>query len=248
MESSLEVILVKEGLWETGTGSLTPEIPKIIEVLDGPREDSPTLGEGDTVRHTLTFAEFLSAHFQTKWTEEGGGSLPSPCIHPPRDLVKGRKGKWRSGLKDLMWWISWGSLHLYGGILSGGLLPEGVGTPDEEAVLIENRKDELCVATTQSVEIGWSFLRDLGAPSEIPFAGPNPISVDFDLGDFLTRTLDKMGALNKWCEQCGDDSRRSTQTVRRGHVGFVLDTRDTSVGRSANGKQTSLGTGSTGLD
>jgi hypothetical protein len=103
LESSLEGILVEERLWETGTGSLIPEIPKIIEVLVGPREESPTLGEGDTVRHTLTIVEFLSAYFQSKWTEEvGGGSLPSPCIHPPRDLVKGRKGNWRSGLKDLM--------------------------------------------------------------------------------------------------------------------------------------------------
>jgi hypothetical protein len=42
LESSLEGILLKEGLWETGTGSLDPEIPKIIEVLGGPREESPT--------------------------------------------------------------------------------------------------------------------------------------------------------------------------------------------------------------
>ncbi len=147
LESSLEGILIEEGLWETGTGSLAPEIPKIIEVLGGQREESPTHGEGDTVRHTLTLAEFLSAHFQAKWTDEaGGGSLPSPCIHPPRDLVKGRKGNWRSSLiKDLMWWISWGNFHSYGGILSGCLLSEGVGAPDEEAVLIESRKDELCV-------------------------------------------------------------------------------------------------------
>ncbi len=53
------------------------------------------------------------------------------------------------------------------------------------------------------MEIGWSLLRDLGAPAEIPLAGPNPIPADFDLEDFLTRTLDKMGELNKWCEQCG---------------------------------------------
>ncbi len=46
----------------------------------------------------------------------------------------------------------------------------------------------------------------------------------------------------------GDGSRRSAQTARRGHVGFVRDTRDASTARLANGKQTSLGTGSTGLD
>ncbi len=110
--------------------------------------------------------EFLSAHFQAKWTDESGrGSLPLPCIHPPRDLVKGRKGNWRSSLnKDIMWWTSWGNSHSYGVILSGGLLSEGVGAPDEEAVLIESRKDELCVATIESVEIGWSFLGVLGTP------------------------------------------------------------------------------------
>ena len=107
LESSLEGILVEEGLWHAGTGSPAPDIPRIIEVLGGPREESPTLGDGDTVIHTVTMAEFLSTHFQSKWTEEtGGGSIPSPCIHPPGDLVKGRKGNWRSGLKDLMRWIS----------------------------------------------------------------------------------------------------------------------------------------------
>jgi len=68
-----------------------------------------------------------------------------------------------------------GHLHLYGDILSGGLLPEGTGATDEEAVLIESRKGELCVATIESVEIGWSFLRGLGAPTEISLAGPKPI-------------------------------------------------------------------------
>jgi hypothetical protein len=172
--------------------------------LGVPKEVSPALGEGDTAMRTQTVAEFLSAHFQAKWTEEaGGGLLPPPCIHPPRDLVKGGKGKWRSGLKDLIRWISWGRFHLYGGILSGGLLPEGAGAPDEEAALIGSRKGELCVATIESIEIGWSLLRGLGAPAEITFAGPNPIPTDFDLEDFLTRALDTLGALNKWCEQCG---------------------------------------------
>ena len=106
-------------------------------------------------------------------------------------------------MKDLIRWISWGRFYLYGGILSGGLLPAGVGTPDEEAVLIESRKGKLCVATIESMEIGWSLLRVLGAPTEIPLAGPNPIPADFDLADFLTRTLDGMDALNKWCEKCG---------------------------------------------
>ena len=115
---------------------------------------------------------------------DGGGGrgapLPSLCIHPPRDLVKGGKGNWRSGLKDLIKWISWGRFYLNAGILSGGLLPENAGTPDEEVILIESRKGELCVAAIASIEIGWSLLRGLGAPAEIMLAGPNPIPTDFD--------------------------------------------------------------------
>ena len=77
LESSLEGILVEEGLWETGTGSPAPDKPKTTEVLVGPREESPAPGEGDTEIHTRTIAEFLSAHFQAKWTEEAGrGSIP----------------------------------------------------------------------------------------------------------------------------------------------------------------------------
>ena len=52
LESSLEGILVEEGLWEAGTGSPAPDIPRVLEVLGGPREKSPGLGDGDTVIHT----------------------------------------------------------------------------------------------------------------------------------------------------------------------------------------------------
>ena len=69
--------------------------------------------------------------------------------------------------------------------------------------MIGSRKGELCAATIESIEIGWSLLRGLGAPAETPLAGPNPIPTDFVLDDFLTRTLDTLGALNKWCEECG---------------------------------------------
>ncbi len=204
LESSLEGILVEEDLWKAGTGSPAPDTPRVFEVLGDPREENSSLGEGDTVMRTRTVAEFLSAQFQAKWTEEaGGGLLPSPCIHPPRDLVKGGKGNWRSGLKDLIRWISWGRFYLNEGILSGGLLPENTGTPDEEVVLIESRKGELCVAAIESIEIWWSLLRGLGAPAEITLPGPNPIPTDFDLEDFLTRALDTLGTLNKWCEKCG---------------------------------------------
>ena len=44
-------------------------------------------------------------------------------------------------------------------------------------VLVESRKGELCVAAIESIEIGWSLLRGLGAPAEITLAGPNPIEI-----------------------------------------------------------------------
>jgi hypothetical protein len=74
-----------------------------------------------------------------------------------------------------MRWITRGRDHIFGGLLSGGLIPEGEGVPEEEAAQIERRKDELCVATMESVETGWSFLQGLGAPAEISLTGPNPI-------------------------------------------------------------------------
>jgi hypothetical protein len=46
----------------------------------------------------------------------------------------------------------------------------------------------------------------------------------------------------------GDGSRRSAQTERWGHAGSVRNTRDASAARFENEKQTTLGTGSTGLD
>ncbi len=135
-----------------------------------------------------------------------GGSLGLPpfALYPSsQGSYKGKEGQLEEGLKDLIRWTSRGRFHYYGGILSGGFLPEGAGAPEEETALIESRKGELCAATMESVEIGWSLLKGLGAPAEIPLAGPNPIPADFDLEVFLTRTLDTLGALNKWCEQGG---------------------------------------------
>jgi hypothetical protein len=93
LKSSLEGILVEEGLWKAGPGLPAPDTPRVFETLGVPREESPALEEGDTMMRTRTVVDFLRAHFQAKWTEEAGGGLPpSLCIHPPRDLVKGGKG------------------------------------------------------------------------------------------------------------------------------------------------------------
>jgi hypothetical protein len=101
-----------------------------------------------------------------KGIEGGSGSFPLFCIHPPKDFTKATKDNWRIGLKDLIRWITRGHDHIYGGLLSGGLIPEGEGAPEEEAPQIGTRKDELYVATIESVETGWSFLQDLGTPEE----------------------------------------------------------------------------------
>ncbi len=81
----------------------------------------------------------------------------------------------------IMWWIMGSHLYLERDILSGGLLQEGMGALEEEAALIASKKDELRVATIESVEIGWSLLTDLGAPVEVSSTGPNPIPENFDL-------------------------------------------------------------------
>jgi hypothetical protein len=122
LESSLEGILVEEGLWEAGTGSPAPDIPRIIEVLGGLREESPTLGDGDTAIHTITLMEFLSAHFQAKWTEEAGGGFSPFVLHPSsQGSRKGKAGEleeWaqRPHTVDLM-----GTLLVIWGHPSGGL-------------------------------------------------------------------------------------------------------------------------------
>ncbi len=52
LQSSLEGILVEEGLWKVGTGSPTADTPRVFEVLGVPRVESPALGEGDTEMRT----------------------------------------------------------------------------------------------------------------------------------------------------------------------------------------------------
>ncbi len=87
--------------------------------------------------HTSSFTEFLRAHFRSRWTEGRDGTFLPPCIHPPRDLNKAKKGVWRRGLRDLMGWITMGRDHDYGGLLSGGFLQEGEGKSEEETVHME---------------------------------------------------------------------------------------------------------------
>ena len=93
--------------------------------------------------HASSFTEVLRDHFRTRWTEDRNGTSPPPCIHPPREFRKAKKGVWRRGLKDLMARITKGRDHVYGGLLSGGFLQEGEGKPEEEAVQMEQRKEQM---------------------------------------------------------------------------------------------------------
>ena len=91
-----------------------------------------------------------------------------------------------------MGWITWGRDHVYGGLLSGGFLPEGEGKPEEEAEQMEQRKEQMWVTVMESMEIGWSFLQGIGAPEGISLAGPCPVPQDFDFGDHLTGALETL--------------------------------------------------------
>ncbi len=183
--------------WVTGSGHT-----KSFRSIGRPEGREPSTGGGG---HVDAHANGCRISQRPLQQVDGGGGRGAPpfALYPsPQGSRKEREGQmeeWaqRPHKVDLM-----GRFHLNTGILSGGLLSEGVGTPDEEAVLIESRKGELCEASIESIEIGWSFLRGLGAPEETTLTGPNPIPMDFDLEDFLTRTLDTLGALNKWCEKC----------------------------------------------
>ena len=53
-----------------------------------------------------------------------------------------------------MGWITKGRDHVYGGLLSGGFLQEGEGKPEEEAVQMEQRKEQMWVTVMDTVEIG----------------------------------------------------------------------------------------------
>ena len=90
MASSLEDILTEGDLWETGNGSPTPDRPKIIEMLGGPREEIPASVDGDLVRQTTGCSRQIRV-----WFEERRGSR----ISTPKEtasLGSGHVG-WREG-------------------------------------------------------------------------------------------------------------------------------------------------------
>ena len=59
-------------------------------------------------------------------------------------------------------------------------------------------EQKMGMTTIKTMEMGWSFLQGLGTPEEISITGQIPIPVDFDLGDYFTRTLHTLGILNRW--------------------------------------------------
>jgi len=90
-------------------------------------------------------------------------------------------------------------------ILREGPIPEAGGMSEEEASQTEEKMvSEMGMSTMKTMDIGWSFLQRLGSPEDISITGPTPIPVEFDLGDYFTRTLDTLGLLNKWCAHRGE--------------------------------------------
>lgn len=59
----------------------------------------------------------------------------------------------------------------------------------------------------ESIETDWSFLQGLGSPVEISLSGPDPTPMEFDLGEYLTRSLDTLGVLHNGVNTTGDGSR-----------------------------------------
>ena len=131
-----------------------------------------------------TFTEFLRVHYRARWVKGRNGSSPPPFIHPPRDFSKSKKGVWRRGLKDLMGWITKGRDHVYGGLLSGGFLQEGEGKTEEEAVQMEQRKEEMWTTVMESMEIGWTFLQGIGVP-----VGSFHLGIVTQIGKVLSNSL-----------------------------------------------------------
>ena len=145
---------------------------------------------------TSMFTEFLRAHFRSRWAEGRNGPSPSPCIHPPKDFIKTKKGVWRRGLKDLMGCITRGHDHTYGDLLNGGFIPEGEGQSEEEATQMKQRKEQMWMTVMESMEIVWSFLQGIGAPEGISLTGyPDCTS------GACWFCVSHKGCLN--CEMCG---------------------------------------------
>jgi hypothetical protein len=109
-----------------------------------------------------------------------------------------------------------GQRHALARILSGGFLLEGKGDSMKEADKVENRGEEMCVAASETLGIGWSFLQGVGAPKEILFAGPSPSLTDTTVQELLTRELEVIRAVDVWCTSCGKvHSEMSSLRIRR---------------------------------
>ena len=96
-----------------------------------------------------------------------------------------------------MGWITRGRDHDYGGLRSGGFIPEGEGEPEEEIAQMYQRKEQMWVTTMESMEIVWSLFQGIGAPERITMTGPNPIPLDFDFGEHLTGALEALRTLTE---------------------------------------------------
>ena len=60
----------------------------------------------------------------------------------------------------------------------------------KDADQVEKRGEEVWVAASETLGIGWSFLQGVGAPKEILLAGPNPSPTDTTSQELFTRELE----------------------------------------------------------
>ena len=96
-----------------------------------------------------------------------------------------------------------GQRHALARILSGGFLLEGKGDSMKEADQVEHRGEEMCVAASETLGIGWSFLQGVGEPKKILLAGPSPSTTDTTVQELFTRELEVLRTVDVWCTRCG---------------------------------------------
>jgi hypothetical protein len=153
---------------------------------------------------TKSLSEFLSYHFLANGERSPDQFSPPRVIYsPPKDIADGKGEKWRKGVKDLLSWGWHDQHHALAGILNGGLLLEEEGDSMKEADQVEKREEEMLVAVSETLGIGWSFLQAIGAPKEIHLVGTSPSLTDTTAQEHFTRELEVLRTVDVWCTNCG---------------------------------------------
>ncbi len=96
---------------------------------------------------------------------------PSLDPGPPKYLDDLREGRWNASVRDLTRWLRQGRDNAFAGILSGDVLPEEMGDLREEVVLTKHRMEEMWTALVETLEIGCTFLKGVGAQKRSRWLG-----------------------------------------------------------------------------